>query len=126
MLGILFFIFASCEPLRSAARQRIVFCIYTRCSKFKSPLHFQSGERYIKFIFWNLSLLFCPSKSAKVTSLVTEKSQRNLYRVSRDNRDFAFFEFKRTLSQPRRHLRSHLAMQRLSSEATIFSDMMMR
>ena len=32
--------------------------------------------------------------------------------------DFAFFVFERTLSQPRRHLRSHLAMQRLSSEAT--------
>ena len=29
-----------------------------------------------------------------------------------------FFVFERTLSQPRRHLRSHLAMQRPSSEAT--------
>ena len=34
------------------------------------------------------------------------------------NRDFAFFVFERTLSQPRRHLRSHLATERLSSEAT--------
>ena len=32
--------------------------------------------------------------------------------------DFAFFVFERTQSQPRRHLHSHLAMQRLSSEAT--------
>ena len=30
----------------------------------------------------------------------------------------AYFVFERTQSQPRRHLRSHLAMQRLSSEAT--------
>ena len=36
-----------------------------------------------------------------------------------DIRDFAFYVFERTLSQPRPHLRSHLAMQRLSSEATI-------
>ena len=35
-----------------------------------------------------------------------------------DIRDFAFFVFERTLSQPRRHLGSHLAMQRLSSDAT--------
>ena len=34
------------------------------------------------------------------------------------NSDFAFFVFERTYSQPRRHLHSHLAMQRLSSEAT--------
>ena len=34
-----------------------------------------------------------------------------------DNSDFALFVFERTQSQPRRHLRSHLAMQRLSSEA---------
>ena len=34
------------------------------------------------------------------------------------NRDFVFFVFERMQSQPRHHLRSHLAMQRLSSEAT--------
>ena len=34
------------------------------------------------------------------------------------NRDFAFFVFERTLSQPRHHLLSKLAMQRLSSETT--------
>ena len=35
-----------------------------------------------------------------------------------DIRDFAFFVFERMLSQPRRHLHSHLAMQRLRSETT--------
>ena len=39
-------------------------------------------------------------------------------RHSQDIRDFAFFVFEHTLSQPRRHLRSHLAMQRLRSKAT--------
>ena len=38
--------------------------------------------------------------------------------LNKDIRDFAFFVFERTSSQPRRHLPSHLAMQRFSSEAT--------
>ena len=35
------------------------------------------------------------------------------------NRDFVFFVFERTKHQPRRHLRSHLVLQRLCNEAAL-------
>ena len=49
---------------------------------------------------------------------VTEKGFLLNTRANYNNSDFAFFVFERTERQPRRHLHSHLAVQRLSSEAT--------
>ena len=36
-----------------------------------------------------------------------------------NNRDFPLFVFERTKHQPRRHLRSHLVLQRLCNEAAL-------
>ena len=38
--------------------------------------------------------------------------------------DFAFFVFERTKTQPRRHLRSYLVLQRLRNKAALSPGMM--